>query len=225
MIVPKPPDSASTDCETFWLCFLTEITLKFSGVLNWNLSVFSLSDWRQFSSRPPRWQTNSGQPQSVNRAALWSVSTQKHSRVGVFMRADLWFPQWGAHILLSQSHNKTDAHLYNMFDDFWPENIRHGFPDPKSSSWNMFERWFIQNAVQSHSLDILIVLWVKTRSIQHRTCDQLLLCQEYEYEMSVSLHQRQLQPEALCFWVSSTFLWTRYMKNTSREFHLNMPQM
>lgn len=55
-------------------------------------SVFCLPGWQHFmsSSRPPtltnKWaQHNSGRPQSVNRAGLGSVSTEKHGRVGVFI--------------------------------------------------------------------------------------------------------------------------------------------
>lgn len=100
-------------------------------------------------------QHNSGRPQSVSRAGLGSVST-KNTEEWVFSlerveqrRADLWFPLWGAHVLLSQSHNKTNAHLY-----IFPENIRHGYTDPIQLSQNRFD--VFQTAVQAKSRSVLL---------------------------------------------------------------------
>lgn len=120
-------------------------------------------------------QHNSGRPQSVNRAGLGSVST-KNTEEWVFSferveqrRADLWFPLWGAHVLLSQSHNKTNAHLY-----IFPENIRHGITDPIQLSQNMFEGHFSKcSANRKSKCVITVVLWVNRQSMPNWSVKKL----------------------------------------------------
>ncbi len=151
--------------------------------LDWNLLDFSYrlaavyikvngsqqdrcSEFKPFTLTNKR-QHNSGRPQSVNRPGLRSVST-KYTEEWVFSferveqrRADLWFPLWGAHVLLSQSPNKTNAHLY-----IFPENIRHGFTDPIQLSQNMFEGHFSKCSPNKKSKCVIMAaLWVNRRSM------------------------------------------------------------